>query len=327
MKLASLDDGTPDGRLIVVARDLSRAVPADHIAPNLLAAIEGWDAVASDLRLLFDALNAGEATQAAPLDVAKLAAPLPRTWQWLDGSVFRSHVDLSIEAYGVADVWGDAPLMYQGMSHRFLPPHGEVRFPSADDGIDFEGEFAVITGPVAMGADCETAGQAIRLVGQLNDWSLREQGREEMKRGYGWIHAKPACTMAPVVVTPDELGPAWLNYRCDLALEIDRNGERFGAANGIEMAFGFDALVAHAAYSRDLPAGTIIGSGTVANSDYRRVGSSCILERRGIEIIDGGAAQTPFLRHGEEIRMRAVDHGATAPFGEMISRIATGGDA
>lgn len=325
MKFATFDDGTPDGRLLVVSRDLARAAPADHIASNLLSALERWDGIVADLQDLSAMVNAGKAPRMAPLDIARLAAPLPRTWQWLDGSVFRAHVDLSVEAYGVANVWSDQPLMYQGMSHRFLPPVGDVLFPSVEDGIDFEGEFAVITGPVAMGATRAQAARAIRLVTQINDWSLRVQGREEMKRGYGWIQAKPACTMAPVVVTPDELGPAWADHRCDLTLEVRRNGEGFGAATGIEMAFGFHDLVAHAAYSRDLPAGTVVGSGTVANAACRSVGSSCILERRGIEIIDGGTPRTPFLRDGELVSMRAVDAWGTAPFGEMSSRVAVAG--
>lgn len=321
MKFASVADGTPDGALLVVSRDLSRAAPTDGIAPDLRSVLERWDEVADALQALSDAVNAGTAPSLAPLDLTALAAPLPRTWQWLDASAFRTHIELAVAAFGVADMWNDAPLMYQGMSHRFLPPTGDVMFPSRDDLVDFEGEFAVITGPVAMGASVAEAGRAIRLVTQINDWSLRRQGREEGARGFGWIHAKPACTMAPVVATPDELGDAWSAFRCALTLEVIRNGKTFGTANGREMTFGFDELIAHAAYSRDLSAATVVGSGTVANAAYRDVGSSCIMERQGIEIIDGSADQTPFLDDGERVEMRALDADGAAPFGGMRSRV------
>ena len=321
MKFASAANGTPDGALLVVSRDLSHAAPADAVAPSLLSALERWEEVEHALRALSDAVNAGAAPSLAPLDPATLAAPLPRTWQWLDASAFRAHIELAVAAFGVADMWNDAPLMYQGMSHRFLPPTGDVVFPSRDDLVDFEGEFAVITGPVAMGASVAEAGRSVRLVTQVNDWSLRRQGREEGARGFGWVHAKPACTMAPVVATPDELGDAWKASRCALTLEVTRNGETFGTANGREMAFGFDELIAHAAYSRDLPAATIVGSGTVANAAYKDVGSSCIIERQGIEIINTGEVRTPFLAHGEWVSMRAVDASGAAPFGEMRSDI------
>lgn len=321
MKFATAADGTPDGRLLVVSRDLSMAAPADHIIPNLLQAIEHWDDVVSQLQSLSDSVNVGTASGIAPLNVAALDAPLPRTWQWLDGSVFQTHTHLTVTAFGVANVWNEKPLMYQGMSHQFLPPIGEVRFPTSDDFIDFEGEFGVIIGPVSMGATHEQCGRAIRLITQINDWSLRKQSRDEGMRGFGWIHAKPACTMAPVVVTPDELGNAWRDYRCDLNLEVRRNDALFGAANGMEMAFGFDELIAHAAYSRDLSAGTIIGSGTVSNAAYREVGSSCIIERQGIEIIDTGAPSTPFLQDGETVSMCAVSKDGTQPFGAMQSTV------
>jgi fumarylacetoacetate (FAA) hydrolase len=324
MKLATCSNGTPDGQLLVVSRDLSRAAPAEGIAHNLLEALEHWDEVQADLNTLYGTVNAGTADGMAALTTYGLIAPLPRTWQWLDASAFRTHVQLTVKAFGVPDVWGDQPLMYQGMSHQFLPPDGDIWFPSVDDLIDFEGEFGVITGPVAMGASREEAGRSIRLVTQINDWSLRRQSRDEGLRGYGWIHAKPACTLAPVVVTPDELGQAWRDFRCGLNLEIRRNGEIFGAACGNEMTFGFDELIAHAAYSRELPAGTIIGSGTVANEACREVGSSCIIERIGIEIIDTGAPSTQFMSKDEILTMRAIDTDGNAPLGEMRSRIRIG---
>lgn len=321
MKFATASDGTPDGRLLVVSRDLSCAAPADDIAPNLLTAIEGWDELEAALETRYGQVNAGTAPAICKLELTALDAPLPRTWQWLDGSVFRTHLHLTVTAFGIPDVWWDKPLVYQGMSHKFLPPLGDVEFPSHGDDVDFEGEFAVITGPVSMGTPPERAGRSIRLITQINDWSLRRQSRDEAMRGFGWVHAKPACTMAPVVVTPDELGRAWHDFRCNLKLEIKRNGEIFGSANGKEMAFGFHELIAHTAYSRDLSAATIVGSGTVSNAAYREVGSSCIIERRGIEIIDAGAPSTPFLDDGEWVSMRAVDADGVAPFGEMRSQV------
>src|SRR3546814_59162 len=321
MKFATAADGSPDGKLLVVSRDLTHAAPAADIVRNLLLALERWDEVEEDLRHFAERVDAGTAPDLAELHSYKLSAPLPRTWQWLDGSAFRSHVQLTTMAFGVPDVWSDKPLMYQGMSHRFLSADGVVSFPSADDQIDFEGEFGVIIGPLPMGASTEQCAGAIRLITQINDWSLRLYSREEAMRGFGWIHAKPACSMAPVVVTPDELGDAWRSFRCDLQLKVWRNDESFGSVDGIEMAFGFDELIAHGAYSRELPAGTIIGSGTVSNSAYREVGSSCIIERRGIAMIDTGAAVPPFLNDGEWVTMRAVDAQGRAPFGGMRTQV------
>ena len=184
------------------------------------------------------------------------------------------------KAFNLPSIETDAPLMYQGMSHQFLGPHDDVPLPSEADGIDFEGEFAVITDAVPMGVSVEEAADHIKLIVQLNDWSFRVLAPVEMKTGFGWVRAKPACSVAPFAVTPEELGSAWRDGRVCLNLQIDWNGQRFGAANGSAMEFGFDELVAHAAYSRSLPAGTIIGSGTVSNENCREVGSSCIAERR-----------------------------------------------
>lgn len=325
MKLATLGNGTPDGRLVVVSRDLARAAPAPAVADTLQAALDGWAASEPGLLAVAQAVEDGSAPGLAPFDPGAARAPLPRAWQWLDGSVFKAHSDLAMRAYGAADTWSDIPLMYQGLSHRFLGPCDEVAFPSENDGIDFEGEFGVVTDTVPMGASPAEARGRIRLLVQINDWSLRRLGREEMARGFGWIRGKPACSLAPIALTPDELGPAWRDARIALPLEVRLNGEVFGRANGGEMAFGFDALVAHAAYSRDLCAGTLIGSGTVANADYRAVGSSCILERRGIEIVDHGEPRTPFLRHGDRVRMSALDAQGAAAFGVMDQSVAVVG--
>jgi fumarylacetoacetate (FAA) hydrolase len=315
VKLATLNNGTPDGKLIVVSRDLSRAQAADQAAPTLQAALENWTVVVPRLQALYQQLNVGTASGAFPLNPAALCAPLPRAWQWLDGSAYKAHLDLATRAFGMPNPWHEQPLMYQGMSHQFLSPTEVATFPSEEDWIDFEGEFGVITDAVPYGVSAAAAREHVKLLVQINDWSLRLQGRDEMKRGYGWIHAKPACSVAPVAITPDELGEAWKDARIHLALHIWRNDQLFGSANGGEMGFGFDDLVAHAAYSRALPAGTIVGSGTVANANFKEVGSSCIAERRGIETLDYGAARTPFLHFGDRIRMEARDHSGTAPFG------------
>jgi fumarylacetoacetate (FAA) hydrolase len=321
MKLATLPNDKEDGALVVVSRDLRRAVTAKTISPSLLAAIEDWASVSRPLEALSDELNAGRLKGDFAFEPKIARAPLPRTWQWLDGSVFETHLELATKAYGLPNPSYEHPLMYQGMSHRFLSGLVEVPFPTEEDGIDFEGEFGIITDFVPSGTTAAEAKSHIILLTQLNDWSLRVPGRDEMARGYGWVWAKPACSMAPVVITPDELGEGWSNTRIHLDLSIHVNGTQFGRANGREMRFGFDELIAHAAYSRELCAGTIIGSGTVANVDYKVVGSSCIAERRGIEILEQVASQTPFLRYGDRIQMAARDKNGEAPFGAMDQRV------
>lgn len=264
MRLATLKNGTPDGRLVVVSPDATACAPAP--IATLQQAIEQWDAVAPALAVITDFRE--------PLDPQAVAAPLPRAWQWLDGSAFKSHGDLMDAVLGITKPKTEVPLMYQGMSDTFLPPISEARFPSEDLGIDFEGEFGVIVDAVPMGASAEQAMKHIRLVVQINDWSLRSLAGPEMKTGFGWVQAKPACGMAPFAVTPDELGDGWRDGRVCLDLLVDWNGKRFGAANGGSMEFGFHELVAHAARTRDLVAGTVIGSGTVSNTNFREIGSS-----------------------------------------------------
>jgi fumarylacetoacetate (FAA) hydrolase len=313
MKFATLPNGKPDGRLHLVSRDLSRCAPA-RAAETLQAALENWIALEPALKAEYDALNAGAG---APFDAAGALAPLPRAWQWLDGSAFESHGDLMDKVFGMEKKERNSkPLMYQGVSDTFYPPCANVPFVSTRDGIDFEGEFGVITDatPINIG---KAAAKHIRLVVQINDWSLRMLAPIEMKTGFGWVQAKPPCGMAPVAVTPDELGPAWRDCRVDLPLNVKWNGEQFGAANGYAMAFGFDDLVAHAAYSRPLVAGTVIGSGTVSNETYRVVGSSCIAERRGIEIVDHGAPKTEYMVFGDTISMEVRLPDGTPVFGEL----------
>jgi fumarylacetoacetate (FAA) hydrolase len=314
VRLATRGQETPDGELVIVSSDGTRCLPAGTRWPNLLAAITHWDLAAAQLRELDARLVAGEGVA---LDPRELRAPLPRSWQWLDGSAFPTHARLMEVAYDTRPIDTDKPLMYQGMSDKFHGPSDPVPFPDAAHGIDFEGEFAVVVDAVPMGTRASDALPHIKLIVQVNDWSLRSLALAEMKTGFGWIQAKPACSMAPFAITPDELGTLWRDGRVDLDLAIDWNGQRFGHANGREMAYGFHELVAHAAATRDLVAGTIIGSGTVANAAYAEVGSSCISERRAIEIIAGGKAITPFMAFGDRVRMGARTADGRAPFGAL----------
>lgn len=318
MKLSTLPNGTPDGCLHIVSRDHTRCRPAEAAA-TLQAALEDWEGIEPRLQGEYDALNAGGGQA---FDPAQALAPLPRAWQWLDGSAFDSHGRLMQKVFKLPPVDTDGrPLMYQGVSDRFYGPTADIRFPSEEDGIDFEGEFGIITDSVPMGASSPEARKHIRLVVQINDWSLRKVAPVEMKTGFGWIQAKPASSMAPVAVTPDELCEFWRDARVDLRLNVRWNGECFGMANGYAMSAGFDELVAHAAYSRDLVAGTVIGSGTVSNDNYREVGSSCIAERRGIEIIDVGEAKTGFMRFGDRVRMEASLPDGTPLFGAIDQKV------
>ena len=311
MILATLRDGTPDGRLVLVSPDHDRTAPAP--VATLQQALEDWPAFVA----------AAQAVTAYPdrLDPAALAAPLPRAWQWLDGSAFPTHGELMQVAFNLDPIDSDRPLMYQGLSDRFHGPTDDVPLPSESHGIDFEGEFGVIVDAVPMGTSAANAMQHIRLVVQINDWSLRAIAPVEMKTGFGWVQAKPACSMAPFAVTPEELGDAWRNGRVALDLHVDWNGQRFGRANGAAMQFGFHELVAHAALTRDLVAGTVIGSGTVSNPDYAKVGSSCISEVRAIETIASGAPQTGFMRFGDRVRMAAHGGDQRAPFGVIDQRV------
>ncbi|HUD94688.1 fumarylacetoacetate hydrolase family protein [Sphingobium sp.] len=314
MRLATLSHGTPDGALILASRDAQRCLAATGIADTLQQAIEHWDAVEAPLRALASRLEQGEGE---PLDHGHLLAPLPRAWQWLDGSAFPQHGELMQKAFGLPPIETDRPLMYQGLSDRFLPGHADVPLPSEADGIDFEGEYGIITDAVPMGTPAGHALRHVKLVLLINDWSLRAIAPVEMKTGFGWVQAKPACSVAPFAVTPDELGEAWKDGRVHLPLEVTLNGQWFGHPHGSEMAFGFHDLIAHAARTRDLVAGTIIGSGTVSNAGYASVGSCCLSERRAIEMIASGKPATPFLRFNDRIRMEARG----GPFGSIDQQV------
>lgn len=325
MKLATIHNDTPDGQLVVVSRDLKHAVSAASIAPTLQHALERWREVEPKLKTIYQALNAGQASLRMDFDAKAALAPLPRAWQWLDGSAYKSHGQLMNKVFGIKSESSGRPLMYQGMSYRFLSGAQDVPLPSIEDGIDFEGEFGVITDNVPMGVSAAAAAGHIRLIVQINDWSLRTIAPVEMKTGFGWIQAKPACSVAPVAVTPDELGAAWRDERVQLPLHIWWNERKFGAAHGGAMSFSFAELIAYAAYSRELCAGTIVGSGTVSNDNFREVGSSCIAERRGIEVVDEGAARTAYMAFGDRVRMEVFDDGGQSVFGAIDQGVVRSG--
>ena len=316
MKLATQHDGGRDGALIVVSSDGCRWLAATDVAATLQLALDDWDRVEPALRALSARVETG---QGDPVVAERLRAPLPRAWQWLDGSAFPTHGELMQQAFGLPPIETDRPLMYQGMSHRFLSGTEDVPFPSEADGIDFEGEFGIVTGDVPMGCTVEQALAHVRLVLLINDWSLRAIAPVEMKTGFGWIQAKPACSVAPFAVTPDELGTAWREGRVCLPLQVSINGTWFGSPNGNAMAVGFGDLIAHAARTRDLPAGTIIGSGTVSNATHADVGSSCISERRAIDMI-AGRPPMPFLGFRDRVRM-TVDFDGRSVFGALDQEV------
>jgi len=322
MKLATLPDGTEDGALFVVSRDLTRGAPAADIAPNLLSALRDWAHSETLLRARAGAVEDGTADGLMPFDPTVVLAPLPRAPQWLDGSAFLNHGRLMDRAFNMDPLpeVDTVPLVYQGASDDFLGAHAPLLTPDEDLNIDCEGEFGVIVDEVPMGTTPEAALSHIRLIVQINDWSLRKPGAFEMKRGFGFLHAKPSTGFAPVAVTPDELGPHWREGRVHLPLHVAINGEPLGAPDGGEMNFHFGQIIAHAARTRKLTTGTVLGSGTVSNVD-RAAGSACVAERRVIEILDRGAAQTPFLRFGDRVRMEARTPDETGVGGTLFGAI------
>jgi fumarylacetoacetate (FAA) hydrolase len=323
MKFATYDDGSTDGRLVVVSADRARAVDASAIASGLLDALQRWREVEAPLKRLSEDLDATRAPSAVAFEPKLCLAPLPRAPQWCDGSAFLNHgrlMDLAFNKPPIPD-FDTIPVMYQGASDDFLGPCADVPFVSEADGIDFEGEFGVIVAEVPMGTSAQAAADCIRLIVQINDWSLRAIGAYEMPRGFGFLQAKPSTSFAPIAVTPEELGHAWRDDRVAMNLHVARNGERIGSASGAEMAFSFPELIAHAARTRRLRAGTIIGSGTVSNAD-RAAGSSCLAEKRVIEKLDLGEARTPFLKFGDRVEMEArFADGRAGPFGRIDQKV------
>jgi fumarylacetoacetate (FAA) hydrolase len=323
VKLATLQGGSIDGKLLVVSRDLARAVVAVSVAPTLQQALDSWVASEPRLRALYANLNDGHAAGSFALDVTQLAAPLPRAWQWLDASAFHSHGDLMEQVFNLPaqPEKHTRPLMYQGAGDDFLGPVADVPLPSEADGMDFEGEVGIIVDRVPMGTRAREAGTHIKLLVLLNDWSLRVLAGKDIKTGFGFMQSKPATSFGPVAVTPDELGADWVDGRLRLPLRVVWNGEQFGQPDCGAMGFSFEQLIEHAARSRNLSAGTIIGSGTISNADYRIVGSACIAERRGIELVDEGKSRTEYMKFGDRVRLEVLDAAGRSIFGAIEQRV------
>jgi fumarylacetoacetate (FAA) hydrolase len=322
MKLASLREGR-DGRLVLVSQDLARAAAVPAIAPTLQRALDEWDAVSPRLVEASTGLERGELEGAFALDPAALAAPLPRAYQWADASAYLRHVELVRRARGaeLPPELRSEPLIYQGGSDVLLGPRDPIAVESEEYGVDFEAEVAVVLGDVEMGAAPERCAAAIRLITLVNDVSLRNLVPGELAKGFGFFQSKPPTAFAPVAVTPAELGPAWKDGKLAGELRVWRGEALFGRPDpAADMAFDFPALVAHAARTRPLAAGTIVGSGTVSNRDASR-GSCCIAERRAVEMIERGAPATPFLRFGETVRIEFVDAQGRSPFGAIEQRV------
>ena len=323
MKLATLRNGTRDGQLVVVSRDLAIAMPVPSIALTLQAAIDDWSRTAPLLQEVSDHLADGDAVGAVPFDPRQALAPLPRAYHWVDGSAYVNHVELVRKARN-ADMppsfWTD-PLVYQGGSDDFIPPLGDVAVPSEEFGIDLEGELAVVTDDVPMSTDAAAAGGHIKLLMLVNDWSLRNLIPGELAKGFGFYQSKPATSFSPCAITPDELGPAWQDHRVHLPLVSHINGKLFGQPNaGVDMTFDFAQLLAHVTRTRRLGAGAVIGSGTVSNYD-RSSGSSCLAETRALEQIAHGKASTPFLRFGDRVRIEMFGLDGRSLFGAIDQQV------
>ncbi|MBV9570232.1 MAG: fumarylacetoacetate hydrolase family protein [Alphaproteobacteria bacterium] len=318
MKLASLKSAR-DGRLVVVSRDLTRCVAVPHIAHTLQMVLDDWPNTVGRLTRVYDLLNEGPAAGEKPFDPAQCAAPLPRAYQWADGSAYVTHVELVRKARGAAmpeSFWTD-PLMYQGGSDSFIGPRDSILAMDESWGIDFEAEVAVITDDVPMGIDASHAEKHIKLMMLVNDVSLRNLIPAEIAKGFGFFQSKPASAFSPVAVTPDELGEAWHGGKVHLPLSVSFNDRPFGSPNaGDDMVFSFPQLIGHAARTRTLSAGSIIGSGTVSNKNRAR-GSACIAERRSLETIEFGAPRTPFMKFGDRVRIEMLDLDSRSIFGAI----------
>ena len=323
MKLATLRDGSRDGRLLVVSRDLTRAIEARDAAPTLQAALEAWGELGPKLAAIYRRLNENPDSGSIPLDPLQLMAPMPRAYQWADGSAYLYHVELVRKARNAEmppEFYKD-PLMYQGGSDDFIGPRQDIEAADEAHGIDFEAEVAVVTDDVPMGIDAPAARGHIRLLMLVNDVSLRNLIPAELAKGFGFFQSKPASSFSPVAVTPDELGAAWRDAKLHLPLRTQLNGKPFGQPNaGADLNFDFGRLIAHAARTRNLRAGTIIGSGTVSNRDPA-AGSSCLAERRMIETIQQGKPSTPFMKFGDRIRIEMLDESGRSIFGAIDQKV------
>ncbi|HEY9254701.1 MAG TPA: fumarylacetoacetate hydrolase family protein [Stenotrophomonas sp.] len=323
MKLGSLKEGGRDGTLIVVSRDLRHGVRATGIAPTLQRALEDWSHVAPRLNALSESLNEGSADGSFDLDMAALAAPLPRAYEFVDGSAYLPHVERVRRARNaeVPERFYSDPLMYQATSAGFYGPRDAVKVVSEDYGIDLEAEIVVVTDDVPMAVDAANAADHIQLIGLVNDVSLRNLIPAELAKGFGFLQSKPRSALSPVFVTPDELGEAWRDNKLHLPLLTHINGQWFGAPEaGEDMQFDFAQLVAHAAKTRPLGAGTIVGSGTIANQDTSR-GASCFAEQRVVETLRDGKPSTPFMSFGDVVRIEMLDREGNSIFGAIEQRI------
>lgn len=324
MKLASLkNDSSRDGTLCIVDKRLENAVSVTDIAPNLQNALENWPKIYQDLATIAKELESGTAKGSFPFDTNAVHSPLPRSYQWADGSAYVNHVELVRKARGATmpeNFWTD-PLMYQGGSDGFIGPREDIEVRDESYGIDFESEIAVITDDVPMGTPPEKALDHVRLIMLVNDVSLRGLIPDELSKGFGFFQSKPASSFSPVAVTPDELGSAWRDGKVHHPLVSHLNDELFGQPEaGVDMTFSFAELIAHASKTRHLSAGTIIGSGTVSNTD-RSKGSSCIAEKRMLEIIEHGQAKTPFMLFGDRIRIEMFDDKNQSIFGAIDQKV------
>ena len=323
MKFATYKDGSRDGQLVVVSRDLSSAHYATGIASKLQQVLDDWNFMSPQLQDLYEALNAGKARHTFPFEPAQCMAPLPRAYQWLDGSAYINHVELVRRARNaeVPATFYTDPLMYQGGSDDFCGPCDDIVVASEDFGIDFEAEIAVITGDVPMRATPEQALDGIRLVMLANDVSLRNLIADELAKGFGFVQSKPATAFSPVAVTLDELGGAWQAGRLHLTLQSTWNGRKVGMCEaGLEMTFHFGQLMAHVCKTRNLRAGSVIGSGTVSNKDWAH-GYSCIAEKRAIETIENGQPKTAFMKFGDTIRIEAKGQDGKSVFGALSQKV------
>jgi fumarylacetoacetate (FAA) hydrolase len=323
MKLATLKDGSRDGQLAVVSRDLSQAHHASGIATTLQQVLDDWNFISPQLEDLYATLNGGKARHAFAFEPRRCMAPLPRAFQWLDASAYPAHVERVRRARGaeMPANFFEEPLIYQGGSDDLQGPCDDALFASTDWGIDFESEVAVVTGDVPLGASPEAALDSVRLLLLANDWSLRNLIPAELAKGFGFVQGKPATAFSPVAVTPDEVGTAWRGGRLHLSLESRWNGQRVGLTEaGPEMAFHFGQLIAHVARTRRLRAGTLFGSGTVSNQDESR-GCSCVAEKRAIEMIQTGAPQTTYLRFGDTLRIEMLGTDGQSVFGAIEQRV------
>ncbi len=323
MKLATLKDGSRDGQLVVVSRDLAQAHFATGIASRLQQLLDDWNFVSPQLEDLYTTLNHGKARHAFAFDPKQCMAPLPRAYQWADGSAYLPHVERVRKARGaeMPESLREDPLMYQGGSDDFLGPCDDAPFANPEWGIDFESEVAVITGDVPMSAGPEQALEGVRLLMLVNDWTLRNLVPAELAKGFGFLQSKPATAFSPVAVTPDELGAGWQGGRVHRALVSSLNGRRVGSPDaGTDMQFHFGQLIAHLAKTRHVRAGSIVGSGTVSNADLA-AGVSCIAEQRCIETIDRGSPATPFLQHGDTVRIEMTGADGLSVFGAIEQRV------